>query len=134
FWAMARDVSLRLITTIAGDREAASILKQPDWTTIRAESWPTLAGRYRLDGLAITTAGDSGLRRDYGALRLDRVTMSVALDAVGPSLMIIGSEREGGLDLSINYSTRALSAAEADALGQQAFAALTEALAGQAAA
>lgn len=119
FWVTARDASFRLITTLAKDQEAASIMKLPGWDVYRQEAGPTLSHHRRIDGLAVTTAGDSGLRRHYGAFELDDVTMAVSLDMFGPSLFVIASEREGGIDLSVGYTAYAMDAAEVEALTQR---------------
>lgn len=118
FWAMARDASFRLITTLAKDQNAASILKLFGWDTYKAEFKLISSHRRRIDGLAITTAGEFGLRRHYGAYELADVTMAVSLDTFGPSLFVIASEREGGIDLSIGYSAFAISDEEASALAE----------------
>ncbi len=64
--------------------------------------------RRRIDGLAVTTAGESGLRRHYGNLELVDVAMAVSLDLFGPLLFVIASERDGGIDLSIGYTASAI--------------------------
>ncbi len=107
FWALARDVSFRIISTLSRDRAAASLLKLPDWEIYARESLPTMVSGRRIDGLAITTAGESGLGRNYGNLILEDVTMAVSLDTFGPGILVIACERMGGLDLSICYATRA---------------------------
>ena len=56
------------------------------------------------------------MRRSYGSYQLEDVTMAVSLDMFGPSLFVIASERDGGLDLSIGYTTLAMSGEEVDAL------------------
>ncbi len=94
FWATAKEVSFRLISTLAKEQESASILKLFDWEVYRKETWGLMTQRRRLDGLAVTTAGESGLRRHYGGLELEDVTMAVSLDLFGPSLFVIASERE----------------------------------------
>lgn len=127
FWATARDASFRLITTLAKDQEPASILKLVDWEVYQKEGWPTLTHRRRIDGLAVTTAGESGLHRDYGAYRLEDVTMAVSLDMFGPSLFVIASEREGGVDLSIGYTAYAIAEDEVRALSDGAIAMLESA-------
>lgn len=120
FWAIARDASFRLITSLAKDQETASIMKLPEWEVYSKEAWPTLTHHRRIDGLAVTTAGESGLRRDYGAYELEDVTMAVSLDMFGPSVFVIASERLGGIDLSIGYTAYALAESEAVALGDRA--------------
>ena len=45
---------------------------------------------------------------------------SVSLDMFGPSLFVIASERDGGIDLSIGYSASAISEEEVTALAAQA--------------
>ncbi|MEO6013205.1 MAG: hypothetical protein ABIQ30_06420 [Devosia sp.] len=119
-WATARDASFRLITTLARDQGPASILKLFDWEVYRKELWGIMSHRRRIDGLAVTTAGESGLRRNYGAYELDDVTMAVSLDMFGPSLFVIASEREGGIDLSMGYSASAISKEEVKAIADRA--------------
>ena len=108
FWATARDASFKLITALAKNRTSASIMKLPDWDLYRYEFGPTLRHRGRIDGLAVTTAGESGLRTRYGAYTLEDVTMTVSLDVFGPSLFVIANERAGGLDLSVGYTALAM--------------------------
>ncbi len=124
FWATARDASFRLISTLARNQASASILKLYGFDVYRAELRPTLAHRRRIDGLAVTTAGDSGLRRHYGGYELEDVTMAVSLDMFGPSLFVIASEREGGLDLSIGYSAFAIAESDVENLARKAMSSL----------
>lgn len=112
FWATARDVSFRLVSTFAKDHESASIVKLPGWEVYRHESWPTMTHARRIDGLAITTAGESGLHARYGNHTLEDVTMAVSLDTFGPAIVVISSERDGALDMSVNYATRAFGEAD----------------------
>ncbi|WP_228000427.1 phthiocerol/phthiodiolone dimycocerosyl transferase family protein [Nocardia australiensis] len=109
FWATARDASFKLITALAKNRESASIMKLPDWELYRHEFGPTIRHRRRIDGLAVTTAGESGLRAGYGGYTLEDVTTTVSLDVFGPSLFVIANERAGGLDLSVGYTASAMS-------------------------
>lgn len=120
FWTTAREASFKLITTLARDQESASILKLFDWGVYRQEIVPISTHRRRIDGLAVTTAGESGLRLDYGRYRLNDVTMAVSLDMFGPSLFVIASERVGGIDLSIGYTAFAMSEVEVQALADRA--------------
>ncbi len=119
-WKTAREVSFRLITTLAKDQGPASILKLFDWEVYRKEIRGMATQYRRIDGLAVTTAGESGLRRVYGAYELEDVSMAVSLDMFGPSLFVIASERDGGIDLSIGYSASAISEEEVTALAAQA--------------
>jgi hypothetical protein len=125
FWATAKEVSFKLISTLAKDQESASILKLFDWEVYRKETWGLMTQRRRIDGLAVTTAGESGLRRHYGNLELVDVTMAVSLDLFGPSLFVIASERDGGIDLSIGYTASAIAEEEVAALANDALASLT---------
>ena len=109
FWAIAHDVSFKLIATLAKHRESASIMKFPDGEVFRHEAVPTLRNHRRVDGLAVTTAGESGLQSSYGAYTLEDTTRSVSLDTFGPSLFVIANERLGGLDLSVCYTAMAMS-------------------------
>ena len=122
FWALAREVSFRIISTLSRDREAASLLKLPDWEIYARETLPTMLSGRRIDGLAFTTAGESGLSRNYGNLILEDVTMAVSLDTFGPGILVIACERLGGLDLSICYATRATCEEETEDLAERAFA------------
>lgn len=109
FWATARDASFKLIAALAKDHESASIMKFPEWAVYRRELRPTIRNHRRIDGLAVTTAGESGLQTSYGAYTLADVTRAVSLDMFGPSLFVIATERLGGLDLSIGYAAMAMS-------------------------
>ena len=46
--------------------------------------------------------------------------MAVSLDMFGPSLFVIASERDGGIDLSIGYSASAISEEEVGAMTREA--------------
>jgi hypothetical protein len=120
FWTTARETSFRLITTLAKDQGPASILKLFDWEVYRKELRGMMTQHRRIDGLAVTTAGESGLRRTYGDYELIDVTMAVSLDMFGPSLFVIASERDGGIDLSIGYTAYAIAEAEVLALTGEA--------------
>ncbi|MHB1104614.1 MAG: phthiocerol/phthiodiolone dimycocerosyl transferase family protein [Devosia sp.] len=125
FWPIAQDVSFKLISSLARDQETSSILKFPDWGVFAAETWPTLSNHLRIDGLTVTTAGESGLRTHYGNLTLVNVTMALSLGTFGPSLMVIGSERQGALDLCVCHSAKALPDTDAADLTDRALTHLT---------
>jgi hypothetical protein len=55
---------------------------------------------------------------------LEDVTMAVSLDLFGPSLFVIASERDRGIDLSIGYTASAMSEEEIAALADDALASL----------
>lgn len=127
FWAVARDVSFKVISSLAKDRSNASLMKLPGLDTYRKELWPVLTGGRRLDALAVTTAGESGLARNYGELALRDVTMAVSTSFLGPALFVIASEWDGQLDLHIGYPSQVMSAEEAEAIGDQALGCLERA-------
>lgn len=116
FWKTAGEVSFRLIKTLAKDHGPASILKLFDWEVYRKEIRGMATQNRRIDGLAVTTAGESGLRSRYGAYELEDVTMAVSLDLFGPSLFVIAIERDSGIDLSIGYAASAISEEEVNGL------------------
>jgi hypothetical protein len=120
FWKTAGEVSFRLIRTLAKDHGPASILKLFDWEVYRKEIAGMATRHRRIDGLAVTTAGESGLSKRYGAYELEDVTMAVSLDLFGPSLFVIGIERDDGIDLSIGYSASAISDEEVTGLAKAA--------------
>lgn len=125
FWKTAREVSFRLITTLARDQESASILKLFDWGVYRQEFNGMVRSKGRIDGLAVTTAPESGLKRRYGDFELEDMTTAVSLDLFGPSLFVIANERNGGLDLSIGYATQSTPEADVRALADRAVELLT---------
>ncbi|MEU0500630.1 hypothetical protein [Nocardia sp. NPDC005998] len=112
FWATARDASFKLIAALAKDQESASIMQFPEWEVYRREVGPTLRNNRRIDGLAVTTADESGLQTSYGAYTLEDVTRAVSVDIFGPSLFVIANERLGGLDLNVAYAAIAMSEEE----------------------
>lgn len=124
-WKTARDVSFRLITTLARDQQSASILKVFDWEVYRHEFGGMATRQTRIDGLAVTTAPESGLQSSYGAFELEDITAAVSLDVFGPSLFVIANERNGGLDFSIGYAAHAIDESEVVALTDSAIGALT---------
>jgi hypothetical protein len=127
FWATARDAAFKLIAALAKDREAASIMEFPDWEVYRREVRPTIRNNGRIDGLGVTTVGESGLRSDYGAYTLEDVTRAVSLDMFGPSLFVIANNWLGGLDLSVAYAATAMSEDEVRWLTDNAVARLENA-------
>lgn len=123
-WAIARDVSFKLVAALAKDHESASLLKLPGWEVYSKETWPTITHNRRIDGLGITTAGESGLGYHFGNHTLEDVTMAVGIDFVGPSILVLGAERQGALDVTVSYAASAISEADATALADLAVAAL----------
>lgn len=124
FWPTARDASFKLIAALARGPEAASIMKFPDWGVYRREAPPTIRNHGRIDGLAVTTAGETGLRARYGAYTLEAVTRAVSLAMFGPSLFVIADKWRGGLDLTVGYGAAAMSEDEARWLTDNAVARL----------
>lgn len=127
FWATARDASFKLIAALAKDQESASIMKLPEWDMCRHEAGPTIRNNQRIDGLAVTTAGESGLQTSYGAYTLEDVTRAVSLDMFGPSLFVLANERLGGFDVSVGYAAIAMSEDEVRWLTDNAVARLESA-------
>jgi hypothetical protein len=128
FWAIAQDVAFGLIQTIARDQEAASIMKLWGWEFYRDEAWPMLTHARRMDGLAVTTAGPSGLGRAYGPFTLEDVTMAVSTVMFGVSLFVISAEREDDIDLFVCYADYATAKADVEELTDRAVAALRRAI------
>ncbi|MEU7768633.1 hypothetical protein AB0B25_26490 [Nocardia sp. NPDC049190] len=127
FWSTARDASFKVITALAKNKESASILKFPKWEVYRYEAGPTIRNKRRIDGLAVTTAGESGLQDSYGTYTLEDVTRAISIDMFGPSLTVIANERLGGLDLSVVYTAIAMSEDEVRWLTDNAVARLESA-------
>jgi hypothetical protein len=127
FWAMASDLSFKLISAIARDQESASILKLATWDVYKHETIPTITHRRRIDGIAITTAGQSYATTSYGPFTIERGSGGVSIDMFGPSLFIVTSETDGDLDLKVGYPGYALSTEDAEDLADRAVAALVQA-------
>ena len=62
-----------------------------------------------------------------GIIAIGLLTMAVGIDFVGPSILVLGAERLGALDVTVSYAASALSEADATALADLALAALTAA-------
>jgi hypothetical protein len=127
FWAMASDLSFKLISAIARDQEAASVMKRATWDVYKHETIPTIRNRRRIDGIAITTAGETDFKGDYGPFHLEGVNESVSIDMFGPSLFIVTIEQGGGIDLHVGYAADSLSKEDVDDITDRAVAALVSA-------
>ncbi|MEQ1768372.1 MAG: hypothetical protein ABL879_00885 [Devosia sp.] len=128
FWKMAGDVSFKLINAIARDRHNASILKIFGWDMYKAEFIPILTHRNRIDGIAITTAGESYAGINYGPFSFEQGgSGGVTIDLFGPSLFIVTTEKEGAVDLLVGYPGYVLSTEDAEDLTDRAIAELTAA-------
>lgn len=128
-WSTARDISFRLISTVAKDHASASFMNLPTIAQYKIEFWPTITHGRRIDGLAVTTAGESTLKSRYGNHVIEGITMGIALDMFGPGLLVLSNEREGALDLSVNYATRAMTNEVAVRVTERAIGILTDAVA-----
>jgi hypothetical protein len=127
FWAMASDLSFKLIAAIARDRQAASILKTATWEIIGKETMPTIRHKGRIDGIAITTAGSVNFRPDTGKFKVEGSGEAISLEVFGPSLFIGTFEQHGSVDLFVAYSATALSDEDANDITDRAVAALERA-------
>lgn len=124
FWSMASDLSFKLISAIARDQESASIMKLATWEVYGAETIPTLTHRRRIDGIAITTAGEVNFTGDYGPFSVEGTSGTVSVEMFGPSLFVVSFEKNGAIDLSVGYSGDAISHEDAADLTDRAVAAL----------
>jgi len=130
FWAMAADLSFKLISAIARDQQSASIMKLATWEVYRKETIPTLTHRRRIDGIAMTTAGEASFNgTGYGPFTLDGSTGTVSVSMFGPSIFVVSFEKGGAIDLSVGYSADALSLEDVNDLTDRAVAALSRAAA-----
>ncbi len=127
FWAMAADLSFKLISALARDQESASIMKLASWDVYRKEAIPTITHRRRIDGIAITTAGESAFKDAYGPFRIEGMSESVSIDMFGPSLFVVSTEQDGAIDIFVGYAADSLSAEDAGDLADRAVAALVAA-------
>jgi hypothetical protein len=112
FWALAQEVAFKLIATIAKDQKTSSLLALPSFEVYRHELMPTLRSGLRIDGVGVTSAGDTGLRRHYGRFELVDIIMLVSVHVVGPGVFAVGLEREGELSLGLCYASKTLAPEE----------------------
>jgi hypothetical protein len=127
FWAMAGDLSFKLISAIARDQESASIMKLATWDVYKAEAIPTMTHRRRIDGIAITTAGAADFTGEYGQFAIEGSSGSVSVSLFGPSVFVVTFEKDGAIDLSVGYSADAMSREDVEDLSDRAIAALSRA-------
>jgi hypothetical protein len=116
FWPLAADVAFRLVGTMARHQRQSSALKPPDRNYWKHEFLPAMKADYALDGVAITTAGESGLRRDYGDFVLEDISGAVSLNPVGAGLYVFALEIGGKLRLTLCYGSRRLRREDAAAI------------------
>lgn len=129
FWAMASDLSFKLISAIARDQESASIMKLATWDVYKAETIPTLTHRRRIDGIAITTAGEADFTGTYGAFSIEGQSGSVSVAMFGPSIFVVSFEKDGAIDLNVGYAADSMSQEDVEDLSDRAVAALSRAAA-----
>jgi hypothetical protein len=116
FWAVARDVSGKLLTALARDHANASVLKWATWPMILRETLPLLANRLRADGLVLTTGGEVELGREYGAFTLEGTTGMVSQEVIGAGFFGIAIERGGAMEIMLCYAPHCLAKADAEAV------------------
>ena len=129
FWAMAADLSFKLISAIARDQESASIMKLATWDVYKAETIPTMTHRRRIDGIAITTAGEADFTGSYGPFSIEGQSGSVSVAMFGPSIFVVSFEKDGAIDLNVGYAADAMSREDVEDLSDRAVAALSRAAA-----
>lgn len=126
FWGLARDVARRLIMAVARHQEQSSILHLWDMNGYRHEFLPTMTSDYTLDGIAVTTGGESGLKRDYGPFVLDDITICTSLNPVGIGMYVGAIEIRGSLQLTFCYGSRRLRGEDVAAIADATVKLLTE--------
>lgn len=125
FWDLARDIAFKLVT-VAGDRVGASILKLPSLRVALHEAPRLLASGFRVDGVALTTGGDTRLGREHGPLILEDVTMGLSMHGLGTGLFLTGLEHEGAHKLMIAYAPRTVPTADIVAIADRTLAQLRD--------
>jgi hypothetical protein len=115
-WDVARDVTFKLIATLARDHHSASALKAPTWEMLRAELWPLVSSGFRGDGLVITTAGETNLKRRYGPFVLEGLTGMISQEVMGAGFFCVALEKQGALEFSLCYAPHMLPKADAAAV------------------
>jgi hypothetical protein len=126
FWALAREVSFKLIATIARHQQQATVLTLPDFNRYRYETVPTVRSGFCLDGVGVTTGGETGLKRRYGALELEDVTICASLYPVGIGLYVVALEVQGRLQITLCYGARRIQGSDVAAIADLAVATLSQ--------
>ena len=125
FWSLAREVAFKLIATVARDRTAASILKLPAVPVFLREGPKLAQTLYRLDGVSLTTGGDSGLSRGYGDFELVDLTTGLSMHYLATGIFVTTFEREGALKLMIGYAPHVMPASDVAAIADATIARLS---------
>lgn len=120
FWATAKEVAFSLISTVAKDQEVNSIMEMPTFSMYRQEWWKMASSGMRLDALGFTTAGDSNLRKEYGAFQLADLSVLVAVDLLGAHIFTVTSEIDGRLELWLLYASGTMEPAEVEQMADYA--------------
>src|SRR5690606_21330091 len=129
FWPLAAVVAFRLVGTMARHPRQSAALKPPDRNHWRHEFLHALKADYALDGVAVTTAGESGLSREYGEFVLEDISGAVSLNPVGAGLYVFALEIGGKLRLTLCYGSRRLRREDAAAIADIAANTLAQAAA-----
>lgn len=123
-WPLAQDVALKLITTLIRDQANASVFKRPSWKVYQIEAVAMFKSRWRNDGLVMTTAGETGVRRDYGPFVLEDMFGLVSQSKFGAGVFGVAQEHQGALELTLCYAAHCLSQQDAARLADMATATL----------
>ncbi len=115
-WELAARIKFKLISTLARNQGGASLLKMPSWDFYRTEGLAAIKSGMRLDSITITSADAANISSNYGAVRLNDLTLCVSLGTVGANYFLISMEREGALKLNLCYMYPGVSDVEARAL------------------
>jgi len=126
FWTLARDVARRLITAVTRHPHQVSVLKLWNLDGYRYEAIPTVASGYCLDGVAVTTGGETGLGRGYGDFELEDITLCTSLNPVGIGLYVAAVEFRGTLQLTFCYGARRLEGSDIAAIADATLATLSD--------
>ena len=115
-WKLAQAIKFKLITTLARDQAGASQIKLPPLNFYRHEGWAAIKSGMRLDAITVTTADAADIKRDYGNIQLQDLTLAVSLGTYGANYFLISMEREGALELNLCYMHPGAKDHEAEAL------------------
>lgn len=120
FWSLATDVAFKLVMLLSRHQKQASVLQLFGRNEYRYDVAGIIRNQFAMDGIGVTTAGDFGLRRQYGSLVLDDLTTIVSQYPYGVGIYVLALEFQGALRLTLGYGAQRIAASDVSAIAERA--------------
>jgi hypothetical protein len=105
FWSLAREVSFKLVNAIATHQREVSARTLPGLDWYIHETIPMITSGWCLDGVSVTTVGDTGFGRTYGPFELEDITVVASLNPLGLGLYTVVAEFQGQVQITLCYGS-----------------------------